>query len=446
MIDRNINGIKPHFRPFKRPSNPYRMLLWLSLVMGGVWLVMRVQQGTVKPLFLPTPTPTRTGQSYTMEAEARFLAGDLNGAISAYQEAVRVEPADAQVWAELARIQTYSSSLLSTDQERYTRMEAAKASIDQALTLAPDDSIVHAIHSFVLDWFAFNPFLDADERLSMLGEAEAAAVRALQLDPENGLALAFYAEILVDQQKWSQAEGYVRQAALLDPASMDVHRVYGYVWESLSQYRAAIDEYLKAAEINPNLTFLYIFIGRNFLTLKVYPRALEYFENAVRINEQLGIKDPVPYIEIAKTYTRNGEFFIAALNAEKALMFNPTNANTYGQLGIIYTKARNYEGAKPALKCAVSGCSAEENETARELLGVGVAVQGLPLISNTVAFYYLQYGSVLAAMSRPNLNYCPEALAVLEEVRIAYPDDTLFAGIIQENEAICALVAPVSQP
>ena len=190
---------------------------------------------------------------------------------------------------------------------------------------------------------------------------------------ENALALAFLAEILVDQQKWAQAEETIKQAIALQPESMDVQRVYGYVLESLGQYRLAIEKYREAVKIHPNLTFLYIFIGRNFRSLEVHNRALEEFEKAVMINEQLGVQDPVPYVEIAKTYSRDGEFFIAALNAEKAITINPYNPNTYGQLGIIYTKARNFEGAQPVLKCAVRGCTAEENQVAQELLGEGVS-------------------------------------------------------------------------
>jgi tetratricopeptide (TPR) repeat protein len=440
-----ISGERPHFRPVKPRSDPYRMLLWVSLILGGIWIYSQMKRGAIEPLFLPTPTPTRTVESYTLEGDALFTAGNLEGAIKAYNEAVKIAP-DAATLAKLARIQAYSSGMLSTDSQRFERLKEARASIEQALALNPDDVNSIAIHAFVLDWYATNSLVSDQERQSTLNDAEREAARAYNLDLNNAQALAYYSEILVDQQKWSQAENYIRQAAQLDPNSMDVHRVYGYVWESLGQYRLAIEEYQKAAAITPNLTFLYILIGRNFLSLEVHNRALEYFEKAVNINEQIDVQDPVPYIEIAKTYTRDGEFFIAALNGEKALSFDPTNPNTYGQLGSIYTKERNYESAKPAFQCAVRGCTAAENQVAREVLGQDIAVQGLPLTSVTVAYYYAQYGSVLAALSRPNQNYCPEALDVLSEVRTAYPDDVILGSIIQENENICSLVGTAAQP
>jgi tetratricopeptide (TPR) repeat protein len=445
-MERQLTGERPHFRPEKRGLNPYRVIILLGLIMGGIWILMGIDRGNVQPLFLPTPTPTRTANSFIMEGESLFQAGSLGGAIAAYQQAVAVEPNNAHAWAELARIQTYSSSLLSTDEERYDRLTQARESIEQATSIDPDNSEAKALRSFVFDWYASNPLVLPQESQSALNDAESAAIRALQLDNENALALAFLAEILVDQQKWAQAEETIKQAVAIQPESMDVQRVYGYVLESLGQYRLAIEKYREAVNIHPNLTFLYIFIGRNFRSLEVHNRALEEFEKAIMINEQLGVQDPVPYVEIAKTYSRDGEFFIAALNAEKAIIINPYNPNTYGQLGIIYTKARNFEGAQPVLKCAVRGCTAEENQVALELLGEGVAVEGMPLTSGTVAFYYAQYGSVLAALSRPNQNLCPEALQVLSEVRTAYPEDPTFNQIIDENIAICELVDQRSAP
>ena len=86
------------------------------------------------------------------------------------------------------------------------------------------------------------------------------------------------------------------------------------------------------------------------------------------------------------------------------------------------------------LKCAVRGCTADENEVGQ------VAVEGLPLTNITVAYYFARYGSVLAALSRPGYNYCPDALEVLSHVREAYPEDGVLMSIVQENEAICRLI------
>jgi len=213
---------------------------------------------------------------------------------------------------------------------------------------------------------------------------------------------------------------------------MDTHRVYGYVLETLGQYNSAIQQYQEAADITPNLTFLYIRIGQNFREgIRNPDRALDYFDRAAKINEGLGVRDPVPYIEIARTYTQLGQFFAASVNAEKALDFDPYNAHTYGQLGIIFRRARNYEGAMSLLKCATLGCTAAENEMGK------VDVEGLPLTSIRVAYYYVEYGTNLAFLSRPNESYCSEAQEVLNEVRRTYSDDPTLISIVEDSEGIC---------
>ena len=436
---------------FRKPTtNPYRIFTLLLMVLGGVWLIRQLESGAVRSPFTPTPTPTRAVQSYALEGDAQFAAGQLDAAIQAYQEATRIDPNNAEVWAKMARIQAYSSALLTTDDQQRERLQEALASIEKAVELATDDSLTHAIHAFVLDWNSNSILFGEDQAADYLLAAEQAAVRAIQLDNTNTLALAFYAEILVDEQKWNQAEQYILQALEQDDTLMDVHRVYAYVLESFGQYNQAIQEYDKALAISPNLTFLYLRAGANYRRLafdspndevgtQLFEKSLEYFANAARINQQLGIEDPVPYLSIAKTYSQQGEFFIAARNVQRALEIDPSNADIYGQLGIIYFKSRNYEGSIPALKCAIRGCTAEESCDGRGGCGPNdepSEVTGLALSANTVVYYYT-YGSVLAALSRPKQNYCEEALQVMQEVRVQFNDQPDIMGIVQAGESIC---------
>ena len=448
------------FRDARPRSNPYRVLAWLGLLIGAVAIFLQIRTGAIKPLFLPTPTPTRTSNSYSMEAQAYFAAGKLDDpntdqdALGTYQLAVKVDPSNAQLWAELAHIQTYSSAVLSTDQQRLARLQEALASADKAVALAPDDSTVQAMHAFVLDWNASSNLITTEQRDDYLNRAEANAVRALQLDPNNVLALAFYAEVLVDQQKWSQAEQYAQQAVARAPELMDVHRVYATVLENVAQYAQSIEEYEAAAKLAPNFTYLYLRIGYGYRNLAArelttaaqepyYNLALEKFDLAASINQQLGVRDPQPYIAIAKTYTQLGQAMTASLNAEKALEFDPTNSDTYGQLGMIYVQAKNYESALPSFQCAIEGCTAADNTIAKDLVDQGrltasVAVQPLELTNTTVGYYYIRYGSVLAYLSNKKDGNCAKSDALMEKLRAAFPDDVDLLSNIQDNEDLCS--------
>ena len=444
-------------------SNVYRVFLWTLLILTGLWVVYGVNAGDIKSIGFPTPTPTRGAPSYEAEADAYFQAGELDAAISAYQKAIEVDPSDANAWAETARIQTYSSALKTTDEEKRTVLLAALKSINQAKLLAPESSEVAAIRAFVLDWNANDNIFPATAADSLL-EAEQEATRARQLDPQNVLALAYNAEILIDQQKLTQADQLITQALNLGPNQMDVHRIDAYLLESESAYSDAIKEYDIAIGLMPNLTFLYLSAGANYRRLafgstidtqqtELYVKSLEYFAKAAKINGQLGVQDPIPYLSIAKTYSQMGEYFIAGRNVQKALDFKPADPDIYGQLGIVFFKSRNYEGAIPAFKCAIRGCTPPESCDGRygracdpDYGEAGVDVKGLPLSQNTVVYYYT-YGSVMASLSRPQKNYCPEAMKVFQEVQASFSADQIIMGIVQDGETICRSIGqPTSIP
>jgi tetratricopeptide (TPR) repeat protein len=250
---------------------------------------------------------------------------------------------------------------------------------------------------------------------------------------------------------------------------MDIFRVYGTVLENNGQYSAAIQQYRNAAEIAPNFTYLYLLIGANYRRLagddplstgraELIDQALEYFDRAARINEQLGIEDPTPYLAIGRTYLQQGEFFIAAINIERALGISPDNPDIYGRLGTVFFRARNYESAVLALQCAVDGCGPEvsveilcqyvfncdpETEEGRAL---AVQVPGLELGDESLEYYYT-YGSVLVYFrgTADFPNACDDSDRIFRVLLGAYADDPVVAGIAAESRALCRGPAPTAE-
>jgi tetratricopeptide (TPR) repeat protein len=447
MID--YNDKRHLFSKKPNSSHPLRIFFGLLILLGLCFVLKGISVGQIKPLFSPTATPTRTLDSYSLEGETHFKGGNLEKAIEAYQKAVLVDPNNATLWAELARIQVYSTTQLTTDATKRDRLNEAFASIEKGLAINTDDSMLHAVKAFTDDWYA-TPAIAGENWQTYLNSGEQEAVQALQLDPTNNLAKAYYAEILVDQQKWSQADQYITQALEKETDQMDIYRVAGYVQESLGNYQQAIDFYQKAISITPNMNSLYLSVGANYRKLAdlsnitvqkngYFDQALASFAKAVQINNQQGVKDPLPLISIANTYVQMGEFFSAGRNMIKAVQYNPTDPTVYGQLGIVYYKSRNYEGAIPALKCYVRGCTAAEScyvrnggEDCNPNAIPDIPVAGQPLSPSSVA-YYFTYGSDLAVFGQ-----CDEALQVFNEIEAGFSADETIMSIINEGRDVCS--------
>lgn len=549
-----LTGEKLTLGEARNRSNPWRVLFLLALIVVGLLLVRGWQSGDVQPLFAPTPTPTRTSTSFADEAEAQFSAGNLTASIAAFQEAVAVDPQNGILWAKMARVQTYSSDLLTTLAERRDLLSQARFSIDKAIEVSPEESFAHAIKTLVYDWSASAEVEDAiavgdlvrvtvagveggrleagvieiegsgeagaqatatstavgegsftgtveaigqdgwvidgqtvyispltiirskNRREVFLLEADRAATRAVQLDPENILANAYQAEVRVDQGNIAQAADLAQAAAERAPSVildaqylMDVHRVYATVLENQGLYVAAIGEYEKAVKIAPNLTFLYLRIGANYRRLaasapnpaerrRLVDLALESFEKAARINDQLQIADPNPYLAIGRTYMQDGEFFIAALNIERAVKIDPSNPEIYARLASVYFQARNYESSIDTFKCALDGCTAAQSGDllcelgiffctagTEQALAVGRAVSGFPLSGESVEYYYT-YGSALTfyAGDPDHPEACINAERIFRQLMESYGQDPLISAIVDEGRALCA--APATPP
>jgi tetratricopeptide (TPR) repeat protein len=452
MID--YNSKRKIFSKEAKKNNPLRIFIGLVVILILLFFLRGLKVGTINPLMVATPTPTRTFNSYSQEGETHFQAGNLEKAIEAYQKAVEISPNDAELRAELARIQVYSTSQITVDSQKQIRLEQALATVEEGLKINPQSSSLFAVKAFALDWYGASG-VGGEDWETYLVKGEQAATEALQYDTTNALALAYYAELLIDQQKWTQAQQYITQALERDDTLMDVHRINGYVQESVANYTQAIEEYKKAIEITPNLNFLYISLAANYRKLAnlaplntpeqnhYYDLALEAFDKAATINEQLGVKDPIPLISIANTYVQMGQALAASRNMLAALNFSPNDPTVYGQLGVVYYKARNYEGSILPLRCAVRGCASEESclvrnggaECSPEEVP-DIVIQGLPLTNNSVIYYYI-YGSVLAGLHQPSNGYCEEGMKVFEEISKVFSADETIMGIVREGIAIC---------
>ena len=90
--------------------------------------------------------------------------------------------------------------------------------------------------------------------------------KAIDLDPNNGIAYAYEAEVLTLQYQAGQdilgviqkATDASREAQRLAPNALETHRARGLVLNITQNYEEAVNEFKAAIAINPNIADLHL--------------------------------------------------------------------------------------------------------------------------------------------------------------------------------------------
>lgn len=373
----------------RRRSNPLRVIVLLLLVAGALYVNQVVVPAT-PPLFISTPTPTRSPESYINDAQALIQSGKINQAIETYKEAVKADPTNPAVYVTLARWQVL-----------YGDYEGAMENVQNALLLNPNHALARAVSGWIKG-------LTGDY---LGGEGEIKI--ALELDPNSALAYAYLAEIYKlrieagkeDINTRDLVAETSRQAVALDSSLFEVRRARGLALEVNGKYEEAIKELEAAVAMNENLADLHLALGRNYRAINAYDKAVDRFNRAIALKPD----DPAAYEQLARTYLTVGEYAKGAQHAEKAIELDPSDPLLHSLLGTLYYRSQAYNEAIRSLRLAVRGGFTES----------GARVEPIPLDKSLTALnLYSRYGLALAYTGQ-----CGEALEISRQLADTAPDD-----------------------
>jgi tetratricopeptide (TPR) repeat protein len=255
------------------------------------------------------------------------------------------------------------------------------------------------------------------------------------LEPNNALAHAVYAEILLNKGDFGDIEKAIQQSNIakeLAPNMLEVHRVRGLVLLNTQNTSEAIQELKAAIALNDKIADLHLNLGFAYRVNNENDLAIEELLSAFALNPDSAAAPT----EISLAYANDGQFGKAVQYAEQAVAVDPSNARLWGNLGVMYYRNAELSKAIPALALVVKGGKTED----------GVTVEGLPLGYNTVAQYYWFYGFALAKSNR-----CEEAVPVFQALLNGVPDYELAvenakAGIELCQEKLGTPLAPTETP
>ena len=373
----------------RRRSNPW-LIAFLVIAIGFIVYLNIYVIPTVPPPFVPTPTPTRNPESFIQEADAYAVEGRYTAAMESYQAAIKADPQNVSIYLSLAKLQIYSGEY-----------EAASVNAENALLLDKTRSQSYGL----LAWARANmgEYLEAENFINT----------GIDLDPNNAFLHAVYADVLAKRVMADVAEldtldlaiEESQKAITLGPDLLEAHWARAIVLEITGNYEEAIEQLVRAIEINDKIADIHLLLGRNYFALEENDQAIFEFTRADALNPT----DPTPNWYVSQVYARLGEYSKAIQAAETALNDVPSDPDLYGNLGTMYYRDLQYNRAIEALALAVRGGTTAD----------GIVVEGLPLdYSSTVIGYYSRYGVALARVNR-----CTEAVQIAQAILQTVPDD-----------------------
>lgn len=396
-----LKGSKWSMTKKRRPLHPFRILFLLILIVIAIYF-NQVVVPTIPTPFVPTPTATRLPESYLSEAEGLFNDGKLIQAITVYQDAINIQPNNPVVYLSLARVQIFAG-----------QYEAALVNAENALLLSSNSSMAYALRGWALT------------RLGDYPLAEVAIKKAIEIDPNNGQAHAYYAELLGEMYLSNTGPfGAIdlaieesRVATSLSPNSMEANYARGFILEITDNREQAVQAYLAAININPNIPEFHLALGRTYRVLGAIGNAIDEYTLANTLNPS----DPIPDLYTSRAYAALGDFAKAIQSAELAVSNAPTDAYMIGNLGLMLYRNFQWPDAIAQFSVAINGGKTADGQEIKPVVLTGDDLY--------ITQYYYAYALVLA-----NSNRCSELLPVAKTILEKATNDP--DAIYNANEAL----------
>jgi len=129
-----------------------------------------------------------------------------------------------------------------------------------------------------LAWHGFKSPAEA------LPRANAAALKAIEIDPQSAEAHASLGLVLTHRWEWTGAEAEFKRALRLDPRYANAHHWYGDYLSIMGRHDEALLEARQALELDPLNLMIGTWVGRRYYLARKYDLAIEQGRNTVELD------------------------------------------------------------------------------------------------------------------------------------------------------------------
>ena len=220
-------------------------------------------------------------------SEFQYTSDGLTKAITYFNRAIALDPGYAVGYAGLADAYTMASEMILPPREANPKAEAAAR---KALAIDPNLADAHAAlaHSLLHQW--------------KLADAGREFQRALELNPNNTAFYFTYGEYLTALGRFDAAVAAANEALKLDPLSTESFSLMAWANYVKRDYEHQLAAGEKALQIDPNDVSGIWHIATAHLYQGKYPEAIAEFRKAAAVSDD----DPIALSGLAAAYARSG--------------------------------------------------------------------------------------------------------------------------------------------
>jgi TolB-like protein/DNA-binding winged helix-turn-helix (wHTH) protein/Flp pilus assembly protein TadD len=179
---------------------------------------------------------------------------------------------------------------------------------------------------------AWHGFISPAEALP---KAKAAALKAIEIDPQSGEAHASLALVLHHQADWVKAEGEFKRALELNPAYANAHHWYGDYLSVMGRHEEALVEAKRAFELDPLSPIINTWLGLRYYLARRYDEAIAQGRKTVEFDSSFA----PAHLLLGQAYVLKGMNEQAISELQNATKLSGDSPLYMAQVGVAYAAA-----------------------------------------------------------------------------------------------------------
>jgi protein O-mannosyl-transferase len=185
-------------------------------------------------------------------------------------------------------------------------------------------------------------------------------LQALKMNPDIVSALVNIGTLLLDMQRYAEAEQYLQRALVQDPYLLEAYSSLGRAQEALGKLDQAKATFTKAVQLNPAGAREHFSLAGIYAKLGDYSTAAEEFRRSAALQ-----KNSVAVSNLAGCLAMLGRRDEAARAYEESLAIEPASADVHYSYAVLLIELGKIDAAMAQLKEALA--IAPDNTAAKEL-------------------------------------------------------------------------------